>query len=151
MVDLRNRNLVDKLTSLSTSGTKAKATISCIRTYIVEQKFSDTIWKFPNVLVSQPFTSECNHQTQNFIETKRQLVYEKPRRLSPEKTSYSKIWVWNNDKNLLNFRPLNSILSDPNYPEANSKNRHNYSVWIIWVCQNALWTQKCCTIISTIH
>jgi len=90
MVDIRNKKLVDRLTNLSTIGTKSHTTINSIKTYLIEQKFSDIIGKFPEVLISQPYNSGCNHQTQHYIETKGPLVFEKPRRLSPEKLAIAK-------------------------------------------------------------
>jgi len=63
MVDIRHKKLVDKLTNLSTTGTKSPTTINCIKTYLIEQKFSDIIGKFPEIFISQPYNSGCNHQT----------------------------------------------------------------------------------------
>jgi len=90
MVDIRNKKIVDKLTNMSTIGTKSNTTINSIKTYLIEQMFSDIIGKFPEVLISQPYNSGCHHQTQHYIETKGPPVFEKPRRLSPEKLSIAK-------------------------------------------------------------
>lgn len=90
MVDIRNKKLVDKVTTLATVGIESQITVCSIKTYMVEKRFSDIIGKFPNVLISQPFTTGCNHKTQHFIETKGPPVSEKPRRLSPEKLAIAK-------------------------------------------------------------
>lgn len=90
MVNIRNKKLVDQVTSLSTFTTRAKTTISYNKTYMVEQKFSNIIGRLPNVLILQPFTTGCNYQTQHFIETKGPPVFEKPRHLSPKKLAIVK-------------------------------------------------------------
>lgn len=78
------------MTSLSIFDIRAKSIINCTKTYMVEQKLSDIIRKFPSVLVLQPFTTGCNHQAQHFMETKGRPVFEKPRHLSPEKLVIAK-------------------------------------------------------------
>jgi len=90
MVDIRNKKSVDKLTKLSITGTKSQTTINSIKSYVKEQKFSDIIGKFPEVLIAQPYNSGCIHQTQHYIETKGPPVFEKSRRLSPEKLAIAK-------------------------------------------------------------
>jgi len=77
-VDTRNKKLVDKLTNLSIIGTHSQTTINSIKSYVIEQKFSDIIGKFPEVLIAQPYNSTCNHQIQNYIETRGPPVFEKP-------------------------------------------------------------------------
>jgi len=89
MVNIRNKKLVDKF-GLSIIGTNSQTTTNSIKSYVIEQKFSDIIEKFPEVLIAQPYNSECNHQTQHYIETRGLPVFEKPRRLSPEKLAIAK-------------------------------------------------------------
>jgi len=90
MVNIRNKKLIDKITNLSTSCIESHHAIGSIKTYTSEQKFADIIKQFPSVIAAQSFTSSCAHHTVHYIETKGPPVFEKPRRLSPEKLSIAK-------------------------------------------------------------
>lgn len=112
LVDIRNHRLIDNTTKLSTVGIQSNAVVCSIRTYADSHNFADILREFPTVTIPQAYTSTVTHQTSHFIETQGPPVFEKPRRLSPDKLLAAKK-QFQNMMNLGICRPSNSPWASP--------------------------------------
>lgn len=90
MVDIRNKKLLDKITNLSSLCIESHSAVCSIKAYSPNQKLIDLVAQFPEVITTQSSTAKCGHQTVHFIETRGPPVFEKPRRLAPDKLAIAK-------------------------------------------------------------
>lgn len=90
MVDIRNKRIIDKITNLYTLCIESRSSICSIKAYTSEQDFTDLIKKFPSIITAQSFTTRHAHSTVHYIETRGPPVFEKPRRLAPDKLAMAK-------------------------------------------------------------
>lgn len=128
LVDIRHHRLIDNITKLSTVGIQSDAVVCSIRTYADNHSFADILREFPTVTVPQTFTSTTTHQTSHFIETQGPPVFEKPRRLAPDKLLAAKK-QFQNMVNLGICRPSNSPWASP--LQMVQKSNHEWSPHLV--------------------
>ena len=93
LVDVRNKQLIDNITSLKVSGISVSKyqqypkSISIALNHLSE--YNDLLKEFPSVL-KPDFKKNVKHHCTHKIETSKTPVFSKPRRLSPEKYKIAK-------------------------------------------------------------
>lgn len=90
MVDLRERKLVDKKTSLSVTCISRVLNYCSPKLYPVEGEYGSIINKFPSLIAPPNFNAEVCHNTVHHIYTEGPLPTARPRRLNPEKYKIAK-------------------------------------------------------------
>lgn len=85
LIDVRNRQLVDSITSLNTKGTSCLGPSLGLTLISGNSTYSNVLLKFPQLLNQNLSTVNSQHTVTHCIETKGPPVYSKPRRLSPDK------------------------------------------------------------------
>lgn len=91
MIDIRNENLIDRITILSTLCRALHSSICFINTYSVEYKFTDIVGEFLSVILAQSFTTHCDHQAVYYIVSRGPPIFEKLENgHSPEKLAIAK-------------------------------------------------------------
>ena len=85
LVDLRNRTLVDPLTSLSTRGMAAPGNTTGFSTVSKTNPYANLLSDFPSLTQPYSATRPVTHHVTHCIETSGPPVFAKARRLAPER------------------------------------------------------------------
>nr|AAK07485.1 gag-pol polyprotein [Clonorchis sinensis] len=89
-VDVRNKRLLDMLTSLSVNGISAPASSTGIRVILPDSHFADILRDFPTLTHPCQYTQPVTHSVVHHIQTKGPPVHANPRRLHPDKLPIAK-------------------------------------------------------------
>ncbi|XP_070171491.1 uncharacterized protein, partial [Polyergus mexicanus] len=90
LVDIKNKKLLDSVTSLSFKGKLSKVNHLSICTTFPDSPFHKILAEFPELTHFAPISTNKIHQIEHHIITKGPPIASTPRRLSPEKLKFTR-------------------------------------------------------------
>lgn len=122
LVDLKQKRLVDSLTSISINAVSAKVDTPTPLNFSMDNSYGEILKKFPSLTAPPNFNPPAKHRVVHHILTKGPLPFSNPRRLDPNKHRAAKL-EFNHMVELGICRPSSSPASSPLHLVAKKDSR----------------------------